>query len=444
MSSSNPNLSLVVFGHVDHGKSTVLGHLLFQMGAVDPREMAKLEDEANTLNMDSWKWAYVLDSLPEEKERGKTSDIALLPISTHKTSFMLIDSPGHRDFVRNMIRGAAQADVGVLMVSVNPSDLKAGLKVGAPGDPGGQTREHAILGSVLGIQPIVVAINKMDLVEWDEKAYDYAKDSIITLFEELRSPWAKMLDKIDFVPISGLEGENLTKRSDKMPWYTGPTFLEALDDLAMKREMGKEGSLRFMTYDVDEQPGAGVVLQGRVVRGTVAVGDKVVVQPGETTCTIREIWINEESVKTTSSGEYSTISLRGLEKEQFQAGIVLCPPTDVAVVPKKVNSKIMLFESLRLPLTVGSSLAMHCGTTYTTATIVSFGKVDHMTPISRRVREQRRNTSGIAFPGEVIETIIETDDPLVIEPFEAQPMLGRLVLRSMGSTVGVGVVNSVE
>jgi len=184
-----PTISLVWIGHVDHGKSTTLGHLLYQIGAIDPRVMEKLKLEAAQHQMDSWKWAYILDSLPEERQRGITSDIAFYPFETRERNFMLIDAPGHRDFVKNMIRGAAQADACVLVVSSVPNDLKSGLKVGDYKDPGGQTREHAILASVLGISQLIVVVNKIDLVDYSEERYDQAIRHIRTLLKEIQSPY---------------------------------------------------------------------------------------------------------------------------------------------------------------------------------------------------------------------------------------------------------------
>ena len=229
MVNSKPTISLIWIGHVDHGKSTTLGHLLSQIGAIDVRTIEKLEEEAIEHQMESWTWAYILDTLPEEKQRGITSDIAFYPFETEKRNFMLIDSPGHRDFVKNMIRGASQADACVLVISAVPNDLKSGLKVGGYQDPGGQTREHAILASVLGINQVIIAINKMDQVEYRQDRYHEAVDKIKQLFREIQSPWTKQIESIPFIPICGLAGENLSEHSGQMEWYDGYTLLEALN-----------------------------------------------------------------------------------------------------------------------------------------------------------------------------------------------------------------------
>ncbi|MFX0126436.1 MAG: GTP-binding protein, partial [Candidatus Hodarchaeota archaeon] len=213
MVEGKPTISLVWIGHVDHGKSTTLGHLLYQIGAIDPRVMEKLKVEAAQHQMDSWKWAYILDSLPEERQRGITSDIAFYPFKTEERNFMLIDAPGHRDFVKNMIRGAAQADACVLVVSAVPNDLKSGLKIGGQNDPGGQTREHAILASVLGINQLIVVVNKIDLVGYSEEHYNQAIKHIKTLLKEIQSPWEKEIHKIPFIPVCGLLGDNLIQPS---------------------------------------------------------------------------------------------------------------------------------------------------------------------------------------------------------------------------------------
>ena len=296
MVDSNPSISLIWIGHVDHGKSTTLGHLLAQIGAIDERSLKKLEEEAAEHQMETWKWAYILDTLPEEKERGITSDIAFYPFETEKRNFMLIDSPGHRDFVKNMIRGASQADACVLVVSAVPNDLKSGLKSGGFQDPGGQTREHAILASVLGINQVIIAINKMDLVNYSEERYNNAVKTIKDLLTEIQSPWAQKLDKIKFIPVSGLKGENLSNKSTKMEWFKGYTLLEALNAfVSVEHERKKE--MRFIGYDILERHGFGTFLLGKVLSTSLKPGDTVKILPQGIESEIKEVWIQEEKQK---------------------------------------------------------------------------------------------------------------------------------------------------
>jgi elongation factor 1-alpha len=319
-----PTISLVWIGHVDHGKSTTLGHLLYQIGAIDPRVMEKLKLEAAQHQMDSWKWAYILDSLPEERQRGITSDIAFYPFETRERNFMLIDAPGHRDFVKNMIRGAAQADACVLVVSSVPNDLKSGLKVGDYKDPGGQTREHAILASVLGISQLIVVVNKIDLVDYSEERYDQAIRHIRTLLKEIQSPWEKNIDDIPFVPVCGLLGDNLTQPSEKLKWYSGPTLIEALNELQGVSYNSNLG-MRFVTYDLDERHGFGTFLLGKVIGSSLSVGDSIKILPQGQKSEIKEIWVQDSKKNRLDAGEHGSVLLRNIDKDFLEDNFVLAP-----------------------------------------------------------------------------------------------------------------------
>jgi len=318
----NQTISLIWIGHVDHGKSTTLGHLLFQIGAIDPRAMEKLREEAEQHQMESWQWAYILDTLPEEKQRGITADVAFYPFKTEKRNFILIDAPGHRDFVKNMIRGAALADACVLVVSAVPSDLKSGLKTGGYQNPGGQTREHAILASVLGINQPIVAVNKMDLVNFQEEQYHQAVTRVKSLLQEIQSPWVKNLEEIPFVPISGFTGDNLTQPSKNITWYSGPTLIEALNSLK-GRIIQEELGMRFVTYDLDEKHGFGTLLLGKVLGTPLNVGDLVMVLPQGISTEVKDVWIQEEKTSCIGPGNYGSVLLRSIDKDSLEEGIVL-------------------------------------------------------------------------------------------------------------------------
>ncbi|MHA2232745.1 MAG: GTP-binding protein, partial [Candidatus Hodarchaeales archaeon] len=358
--SSKPSISLVVLGHVDHGKSTTLGHFLFELGTVDQRAMEKFESEAEALRMSSWKWAFVLDSLPEERERGLTEDIAFYPFETPNRRFLLIDAPGHRDFVKNALRGAAQADACILMVSANPGDLKAGLKVGSgEGDPGGQTREHAILASVLGVQEVCIAINKMDTVEYSEGQYKATVGAVKDLLQEIQSPWVKALEKIPFVPISGFKGINLVKSSAELSWYKGPTLLEALDSMKPAATR-KDLPLRVIVQDAYERPGVGTVVDGRVVSGTLRVGINVLVQPGGESGSVKEIWgIGGISIPELQSGEHGAINLQGISKSVLEyPGLVIGIDDTSFNVADLISTRLLILETLGRPITPGTNFVM--------------------------------------------------------------------------------------
>jgi elongation factor 1-alpha len=437
MVNSKPTISLIWIGHVDHGKSTTLGHLLSLIGAVDERTIEKLREEAIEHQMESWQWAYILDTLPEEKERGITADIAFYPFETQKRRFMLIDSPGHRDFVKNMIRGASQADACVLVVSAVPNDLKSGLKIGGHQNPGGQTREHAILASVMGINQVVIAINKMDSVDYREDRYNQARDMIKKLLQEIQSPWAQKIDEIEFIPISGITGVNLIESSPKMEWYHGHSLIEALDSLkGVKYERNME--MRFMGYDLNERHGFGTFLLGKTLCSSVKIGDKVLLQPMGLNSEVKEIWIQEEKRDKLEPGEHGSILLKGISKEELEEGIVLAPENTQYKFTSIIRSRLLILEGTFVP---GSSVVFHCGASYSTAEIRSINSILNKNPKHKNLPREFEGRITIAFEGELVEVDIVLNSPIVVEKYSEYPELGRIILRKSGQTIGVGIVH---
>ncbi|MHA1778574.1 MAG: GTP-binding protein, partial [Candidatus Heimdallarchaeaceae archaeon] len=257
-SKEKPHLNLVIIGHVDHGKSTMTGHLLYLCGSISEREIQKYEKEAELIGRGSFKFAWVLDKLKEERERGVTIDLAFYKFETKKYYYTIIDAPGHRDFVKNMITGTSQADAAILVVSAGTGEFEAGISAT------GQTREHALLAKTLGVDQILVAVNKMDLANYSKERY-----------EEIKNEMARNLklfgydvSKINFVPVSGMKGDNLRERSENMPWYDGPTLLEALDTFEVPPKP-IDKPLRLPVQDVYTITGIGTVPVGRVETGVL-------------------------------------------------------------------------------------------------------------------------------------------------------------------------------
>ena len=232
MGKEKMHLNLVVIGHVDSGKSTSTGHLIYKCGGIDKRTIEKFEKEAAELGKGSFKYAWVLDKLKAERERGITIDIALWKFETAKSVFTIIDAPGHRDFIKNMITGTSQADAAILIIASGTGEFESGIS------KEGQTREHALLAFTMGVKQMIVAINKMD-----DKSVNYSQERYTEIKKEV-SEFLKKIgynpDKIEFIPISGWNGDNMIERSDNMKWYTGPILIDALDSLnAPKRPKDK-------------------------------------------------------------------------------------------------------------------------------------------------------------------------------------------------------------
>ena len=220
MPTDKKHLNLVIIGHIDHGKSTLMGAMLIKSGAVSDREARELEKLAKEFDRESWSYAYVFDRLKEERQRGITIDLAFRKFETKTKYFTIIDAPGHADFVKNMITGASQADAAILVVSGKKGEMEVGIAAN------GQTREHAYLAQTLGVKQLVVAVNKADVYDYSEERYNEVKDATSELLKSIGFP----VKKIPFVPVSGIKAENLTEKTDKLTWYDGPTLLDAIDN----------------------------------------------------------------------------------------------------------------------------------------------------------------------------------------------------------------------
>jgi elongation factor 1-alpha len=263
MGKEKNHINIVVIGHVDSGKSTSTGHLIYKCGGIDKRTLEKFEKEANEIGKGTFKYAWILDKLKAERERGITIDITLWKFETTKGVFTIIDAPGHRDFIKNMITGTSQADVAILMIAAGKGEFEAGIS------DDGQTREHALLAYTMGIKQMVVAINKMDdkSVDWDQKRYEEIKKEVSDYLKKIGfNP-----EKVPFIPISGWFGDNMVEKSENMKWYNGSTLLDALDALeAPKRH--KDKPLRLPLQDVYKIGGVGTVPVGRIETGYLKPG----------------------------------------------------------------------------------------------------------------------------------------------------------------------------
>ncbi|MCM2325462.1 MAG: GTP-binding protein, partial [Candidatus Woesearchaeota archaeon] len=261
MAKGKEHLNLVVVGHIDHGKSTTVGRLMFDSGTVSEQEMRKLKEIAESHGKGGFEFAYVMDQLKEERERGITIDLAHKKFSTAKYDFTVIDAPGHRDFVKNMITGASQADCGCLVVACSDGVMA-------------QTKEHVFLSRTLGVNQIVVSVNKMDAVGYDQAKFNATKEQVTALLKTV----GYKIDDVVFVPTSGLIGDNIFKKSDKMPWYTGMTLVEAFDNFKVP-EKPTSLPLRLPVQDVYNITGIGLVPVGRVETGVLKAKDKIVAVP---------------------------------------------------------------------------------------------------------------------------------------------------------------------
>ncbi|MHA2503254.1 MAG: translation elongation factor EF-1 subunit alpha [Candidatus Kariarchaeaceae archaeon] len=432
MSKEKPHLNLVIIGHVDHGKSTMTGHLLYLTGAVDDRKIAKYAKESESMGRASWKFAWVLDKLKEERERGVTIDIAFFKFNTQKYDFTIIDAPGHRDFVKNMITGTSQADAALLVVSAEKGGFEAGIS------DQGQTKEHALLAKTLGVGQLVVVVNKMDTVDYSQDRFNEIKDELSrVLVENQQMAWD--LDKVPFIPVSGIEGDNLKDKSDKMSWYDGPTILQAFDNLEVPPKP-TDKPLRLPIQDVYSIQGIGTVPSGRIETGVMKPGDKVVFAPSGKTTIVNTIQMHYESIPIAEPGDNIGFAVKGIARTEIKRGEVVgtvdAPPS---VAETFTATVIVIRHPTVIP--VGYTPVIHAGTSQVACTFMEIKE--------KYTTGKGGKTIKVADPttlknGDRATVLMRPVKPMVVEDFREIPQLGRFAVRDMGQTVAVGVVMGVD
>jgi elongation factor 1-alpha len=429
--------SIAVIGHVDHGKSTLMGHFLYDIGAVDKRVMKKHEIDAENLGMTSWKWAYVLDAFEEEKEKGKTMDVAFRRFEIGDRSYVLIDNPGHRDYTKNTIAGISTADACILVISAGTGEIEAGLEPGSDITPSGQTLEHTLIASVLGIKDVIVAVNKMDAVDYAEDRFKEAKVKLIAFLEEIQSPWVKKMDEIPFIPISGLQGDNLISASDNLPWYKGPTLKEAIENISSPEDLSDK-QLRLVVYDAYQEAGIGLVGYGKIISGTLKNNDRVVVAPGKRKATVKTIWNEEEEVEEAITGMDVSFSLKGDGEDDLRRGTVL-GLVDHEPSSKSLVQVRLLYLGLR-PLVLGNIMIMHVGSDHVEAEVEEIVKVYRTNNQFKNTPREVDGKKIMVFKDEVASVILRPKSPIVVEQQADIPKLGRVILRKKGRVISAAIV----
>ncbi len=426
--SEKPHMNLVIMGHVDHGKSTTTGHLFFLTGAISDRELRAYEDTAKKTGKESFKFAWVVDKLKEERERGLTIDLAFLKFETPKYFFTVIDAPGHRDFVKNMVTGASQADAAVLFVSAKRGEFEAGI------GPGGQTREHAFLAFTLGVRQLAVAINKMDdaSVNWSQERYEEIKNEIGRLLKTV----GYNVDKISFVPTSGWTGDNLVKLSEKMPWYKGLTLFQALDSFELPaKPVGKP--LRLPIQDVYTITGVGTVPVGRVETGVLKEGDNIVFMPSNAQGEVKSIETHHVRVPRAEPGDNIGFNIRGISKGDIRRGDVAGLPSNPPTIAKEFIGRIIVLLH-PTAIAAGYTPVLH----YHTGQIaVRF--VELIRKLDPRTGQTVEEKPAFLKTGDGAVVRFEPLHPIAVEAYAEFPELGRFAVRDMGTTIAAGVIQEI-
>jgi elongation factor 1-alpha len=421
--AQKPHLNIVFIGHVDHGKSTTVGRILLDTGYIRQEEIDKFRAEAEAKGKATFEFAWVMDDLKEERERGVTIDIAHRRFDTQKYYFTIIDAPGHRDFVKNMITGTSQADGAVLVVS-------------AADGVQDQTREHVYLAKTLGVAQVICAINKMDRQEvaYKEAKYNEVKDEMTKL---LRSVGYKVDTQIVFVPISAFKDDNINKASPNMPWFKGPTLLQALDNLVVPAKP-TDKPLRLPIQDVYTITGIGTVPVGRVETGKLKVGDKITFMPGGKTGEVKSIEMHHESVAEALPGDNVGFNVRGIDKNDIHRGEVVGPASAPPTVVESFTAKIQVLNHPSV-ITAGYTPVFHMHTAQVACEFTELLK--RLDPKTGQVAEENPQT---LKTGDAAVVRITPKRPLVLERYKDFPQLGRFAVRDMGQTVAAGVVDEVK
>ena len=424
MAKQKPVLNVAFIGHVDAGKSTTVGRLLYDSGAIDPQELEKLKREAQERGKAGFEFAYVMDKLKEERERGVTIDVAHKKFETPKYEVTIVDCPGHRDFIKNMITGASQADAAVLVVDVN--DAKTGIQP--------QTREHMFLARTLGIKQIAVCINKMDTVNYSQEEYEKMKKM---LSDQLLKILGYNPDQIDFIPTASLKGDNVVKRSENMPWYKGPTLVEAIDKF-QPPEKPINLPLRIPIQDVYSITGVGTVPVGRVETGVLKPGDKVVFEPAGVSGEVKSIEMHHEQIPQAEPGDNIGFNVRGVSKKDLKRGDVCGHPDNPPTVAEEFTAQIVVLQH-PTAITVGYTPVFHAHTAQVACTFIELLK--KLDPRTGQVIEENPQ---FLKTGDAAIVRIKPTKPMVIENVREIPQLGRFAIRDMGMTIAAGMAIDVK
>ncbi|MEM2636971.1 MAG: translation elongation factor EF-1 subunit alpha [Candidatus Korarchaeota archaeon] len=424
------HLNLVIIGHVDHGKSTTTGHLLYKTGHIDDRTMKQYEEESAKLGRPELKFSWILDTLAHERERGKTIELSFVRFETKTKYFTIIDAPGHRDFIKNMITGASQADAALLVISAKKGDADIAL------GEGGQAREHTYIVRTMGVTQLVVAINKMDdpTANWSQQVYEEIKKKASDLLTVLGFKPAN----IDFVPVSGLLGINLVEvDKERTPWYKGPSLLEALDKLqAPPKPIDKP--LRIPIQDVYNIQGVGTVPVGKIATGRLKPGDKVIFEPAHKSGEVKSIEMHHQPLTEAVAGDNIGFNVKGISRQEIDRGNVCGHTTNPPTVATAFKARIAVLKHPGA-ITVGYTPVVHVHTAHVSS---RFEEIEaKLNPKTGEVLE--KNPQSLKT-GDAAIVKLRPRTPVALELVSEFPLLGRFAIRDSGATVAVGQVLEIE
>lgn len=423
MAKEKPNMNVVFVGHVDAGKSTIVGRLLFDTGVVPEQEMKKLKEEAEKHGKVGFEFAYIMDKIKEERERGVTIDLAYRKILTQKYQITIIDAPGHVDFVKNMITGASQADSAFLVIA-------------APAGVQPQTTEHLWLLRTMGVKNISVAINKMDAVKYEEDKFNKVKEDVSKLLQTVGiNP-----ETTPFIACSGLKGDNVAKKSEEMKWYKGPTVLEQFDQFA-EPKLPTDLPMRMPVQDVYEITGIGTVPVGKIETGIMKVGQKIIVLPGRTgkgvNGEVKSIEMHHEQLQEAVAGDNVGINIRGVGKKEIARGDVICDAAKPSSVVEEFIATITVINHPSV-LAKGYTPVFHIHTAQVPCQFTEL--IEQIDPKTGEVIKQNPE---FLKNGDSAKVRIKPQGNLCLETQKDNPYMSRFAVRDAGATVAAGLCTEI-
>jgi len=430
MGKEKTHVSLVVIGHVDSGKSTSTGHLIYKCGGIDKRTIEKFEKEAEEMGKASFKYAWVLDKLKAERERGITIDIALWKFESAQSVFTIIDAPGHRDFIKNMITGTSQADVAILMIASPAGEFESGWS------KEGQTREHALLAFTMGVKQMICCCNKMDAkgAEYKEERYNEIKAEVSSYLKQV----GYKIETVPFIPISGWVGDNMLEMSTNMPWYKGPYLLEALDAIKPpKRPVLKP--LRLPLQDVYKISGIGTVPVGRVETGIIKPAMTVTFGPFGTSTEVKSVEMHHEQVAEAIPGDNVGFNVKGLSVKDIKRGFVASDSKNVPAADTEWFKAQVIVMNHPGQIMNGYAPVLDCHTSHIAC---KFTEIENK--MDKRTGKVTEEFPKSIKSGDAAIVRLTPSKPMVVEAFSEFPPLGRFAVRDMKQTVAVGVVKETK
>uniref|UniRef100_T1J2U2 Tr-type G domain-containing protein n=1 Tax=Strigamia maritima TaxID=126957 RepID=T1J2U2_STRMM len=420
------HINVVFIGHVDAGKSTIGGQIMFLTGMVDKRTLEKYEREAREKNRETWYLSWALDTNQEERDKGKTVEVGRAYFETDKKHFTILDAPGHRSFVPNMIGGTSQADLAVLVISARKGEFETGF------EKGGQTREHAMLAKTAGVKHMVVLINKMDdpTVEWSEERYNECKEKLLPYLKKCGfNPKTDLM----FMPCSGLTGAGLKDPLDEKlcHWYRGPAFIPYIENLPLLSRT-VEGPFRMPI--IDRYKDMGTVVLGKVEMGQAKKGQQLLLMPNRTPVEVIQLWSDDDEVNHIVSGENVKIKLKGVEEEDVSQGFVLCDATQPCRTVKLFDAQVVILEHKSI-ICAGYSAVCHIHAVAEEVTVKAL-----ICLVDKKTGEKSKTRPRFVKQDQIAIMRLEAAGVVCMEPFKEFPQMGRFTLRDEGKTIAIGKV----